>query len=87
MKDQGLPFVSKDQNLPNAPQIRPIERFWAILKFLVYEGNWSAQNREQLIRRIKWAIAKYNRDNVVRMMEALPQKIRLANENGLNSVL
>ena len=87
MKDQGLPFVSKDQNPPNAPQIRPIERFWAILKFLVYEGNWSAQNREQLIRRIKWAIAKYNRDNVVRMMEALPQKIRLANENGLNSVL
>ena len=34
-----------------------------------------------------WAIAKYDLDNVVRMMEGLPQKIRLANENGLNSVL
>ena len=29
----------------------------------------------------------YDRDNVVRMMEGLPPKIRLANENGLNSVL
>ena len=32
-------------------------------------------------------IAKYNRDIVVRMTEALPPKITLANENGLNSVL
>ena len=87
MKDQGLPFVSKDQNPPNDPQICPIERFWAILKFLVYEGHWSAQNREQLIRRIKWAIAKYDKDNVVRMKDGLAQKIRSAHEYGLNSVL
>ena len=52
MKDQGLPFVAKDQNPPNAPQIRPIERFWAILKFLVYEGNWSPQNRVAISHKI-----------------------------------
>ena len=87
MKDHGLCFVTKDQNPPNAPQIRPIERFWANLKTLVYEGNWVAENREQLIRRIKWAMAKLDRSSIVRMFDNLPEKIKAANENGLNTVL
>ena len=84
---RGLPFVSKDQNPPNAPQIRPIERFWALLKNLVYEGNWVAKNREQLIRRIKWAMTKFDQTTIVKMFDNLPDKIRSANVNGLNTVL
>jgi hypothetical protein len=38
---------------PNAPQIRPIENYWGILKMKVYEGNRTAQTRDHLIRRIK----------------------------------
>ena len=38
---------------PNAPQIRPIENYWGILKMKVYEGNWSAKNRALLVWRIK----------------------------------
>ena len=67
MKDQGLPFVAKDQNPPNAPQIRPIEAFWAILKMKVYEGNWSAKNRDQLIRRIKKSIQEIDMEIIVKM--------------------
>ena len=40
----------------NAPQIRPIEQYWGILKQKVHQINWSAQSREQLIARIKWAV-------------------------------
>ena len=87
MKDHSIPFVMKDQNPPNAPQIRPIERFWALLKNLVYEGNWVAENREQLIRRIKWAMKKFDQTTIVKMFDNLPEKIRSANVNGLNSVL
>ena len=53
MKDNNLPFVSKDQNPPNAPQIQPIERFWALLKNLVYEGNWVAENSKTFQRFFK----------------------------------
>ena len=38
---------------PNAPQIRPIESYWGILEMNVYDGNWTAQTRDHLIRRIK----------------------------------
>ena len=38
---------------PNAPQIRPIENYWGILKMKAYKGNWMAQTRGHLIRQIK----------------------------------
>ena len=31
---------------PIAPQIRPIENYWGILKMKVYEENWMAQTRD-----------------------------------------
>ena len=53
MYKEGLAYVKRHQNPPNAPQIRPIEQYWGILKQKVYQNNWSAQSREQLIARIK----------------------------------
>ena len=53
MTENNLIFIPKNQIPPAAPQIRPIGQFWAILKQKIYEGNWSAQNRNQLISRNK----------------------------------
>ena len=39
----------RKENPPNAPQIPPIEKFWGMLKMKVYEGNWTAQDHDQLI--------------------------------------
>ena len=36
MNEKGLKFVPKEENPPNAPQIRPIEKYWGILKQKVY---------------------------------------------------
>jgi len=47
--NNGIAFVEKFENPPNAPQIRPIENYWGILKMKVYEGNWSAKTRDHLI--------------------------------------
>ena len=33
----------------NAPQNRPIENYWDILKMKVYEGNWTAKTRDHLV--------------------------------------
>ena len=49
LHDNGIAFVVKAENLPNAPQIRPIENYWDFLKMKVYEENWSAKNRDHLI--------------------------------------
>ena len=32
LKANDIQFVAKDENLPNAPELRPIERYWAIVK-------------------------------------------------------
>ena len=32
LMDHDIDLLPKDDNPPNAPQVRPIERFWAILK-------------------------------------------------------
>ena len=43
----------ESKKLPDAPQIRPIENYWGILKMKVYEGNWKAKTKNHLIRQLK----------------------------------
>ena len=53
----------------------------------VYEGNWSAKDREALIRRIKIKQKEIDQDIVIKMFEKLKGKVHRANENGLTSLL
>ena len=39
MTAQDIQYITRDINPPNAPMIRPIEAYWAILKQKVYENN------------------------------------------------
>ena len=50
-KDEyGLKFVPKDEKPPSAPQIRPIEKYWALLKQQTYAGNWSSISITHLLK-------------------------------------
>ena len=71
MKENSLTFVPKLHNPPSAPQIRPIEAFWSILKQKVYSGNWSAKDRPQLIRRIKKCMLEIDPDIITKMFQNL----------------
>ena len=53
----------------------------------VYEGIWSAKDREALIRRIKIKQKEIDQDIVIKMFEKLKGKVHRANENGLTSLL
>ena len=55
--DHDIDLLPKDDNPPNAPQVRPIENFWATLKNRVYANNFIAVNKEELINRIHEVIA------------------------------
>ena len=87
LRSNGIAYIEKNENPPSAPQIRPIENYWGMLKMKVYEGNWSAKNKENLIRRIKMKQKEINQDTVIRMFENLKEKVHKANESGLNSLL
>jgi hypothetical protein len=43
-------FLSKDENPPNVPQIRPIEDFWASHKKQVYAQGWEAEIKINLLK-------------------------------------
>ena len=87
IEKSGLPYVLKNQNPPNAPQIQLIENFWSIWKQKVYAGNWSAKSREVLIRRVKKVIREIDQDIIVKMFENLGDKINLAADNGLQTLI
>ena len=87
MKEKNLTFVPKLNNPPSAPQIRPIEAFWSILKQKVYSGDWSAKDHPQLFCRIKKCALEIDPDVITKMFQNLKAKIYKANENGLTSLL
>ena len=83
----SLTFIPKLHNPPSAPQFRPIEAFWLILKQKVFSGNWSAKDRPQLIRRIKKCMLEIDPDIITKIFQNLKAKIHKANENRLRSLL
>ena len=87
MEEIGLPYVLKNQNPPNTPKIQLIENFWSIWKQKVYAGNWSAKSRKVFIRRTKKVRRKIDQDIIVKMFENLGDKINLAADNGLQTLI
>ena len=89
MRKDGIAFVKKKKThqVPHAPQIRPTENYWGLLKMKVYEGNWSAKSREHLIWRIKSKQKEIDQNVVMKMFYRLKGKVHSFNENGLNSLI
>lgn len=82
LRKQKIDFVPKNDNPPNVPQARPIERFWAILSRGVYENGWEAQNHQQLIRRIKRKLKEIDVSVVQNMILGVPKILRKIEDNG-----
>jgi hypothetical protein len=76
MRDKSVNFVEKAENPPNMPEIRPIENFWGILKGLVYQNNWQAENLDQL-RKIEFELMQ-------RLARSLPRLVDNVRRNGVN---
>jgi hypothetical protein len=62
-------------NPANVPKVRPIEDFLGFLKRKVYENDWSAQNIDQLIASIKWALTKIDTKTFQRLGEAVSRRL------------
>ena len=74
--------------LTTASQCPSDQTYRAVLGDIEAKGiNWSAQSREQLIARIKWAVKQIDPQIIIKMFDHLPSKIRQAQEYGLDSVL
>jgi hypothetical protein len=74
---ENINYVRKQDNPPNVPEARPVEDFWSILKGLVYEKNWKAENLDQLKGRIQRCLKKINKEFVKRLAGATRRRVGL----------
>jgi transposase len=87
LNERKIPFVPKEDNPPNLPQARPIEKFWAVLDRMVYDGGWEAQNEQQLINRIKRKMKEIDINTVQNLIRDIRSTLRKIEDNGPLSAL
>ena len=78
LRDQNINFVRKQDNPSNVPQLRPIEKFWGILKSKVYNGGWTARMEHQLKLRIRKCLRELNWEVVQGMMSTVKTNLSKA---------
>lgn len=83
----AIKVVEKEQNPPNVPQLRPIERFWSHLKQKVYKDGWEAKTFRQLKLRIKKMLKEFELEYFENLMKNCKEKIAHASANGPLSVI
>ncbi len=57
---EEISYTDKDNNLPNIPQLCPIESFWSVPKQKVHENNWKTDDDSKLVWRIKKCAKEMN---------------------------
>lgn len=87
LKARNINFVPKDANPPAVPQIRPVEKFWGLLKQKVYAGDWEADTVEQLKRRVRKCVRELDMEPVQSAFAHLKTKIRKVADHGALSLL
>ena len=56
LTEKNLPFVSRVDNPPVAPQARPIKVVWTVLERKIYEDNWEAKNIDHSVKRFMMSL-------------------------------
>lgn len=87
MESMKIPYVLKDENPPNVPQLRPIEDFWAYLKRKVYSNNFRPKTTKHLQQKIKKELANMKTLSFAASMSKVPANCRKAERIGVNFFL
>ena len=80
-KQNQVAIVAKDINPPNCPQLRPIEKYWAIVKRFMMKSGAPANTNEQMLRKWNLNAGKVTDMGVQKLMENIKQKVRYFYEN------
>lgn len=78
----NISYVKRDENPPNIPQLRPIEKFWAHLKTKVYSNDYKAKNLAQLKSRIKLKLKEFCPNYFFNLMRDSKSMVRKAADYG-----
>lgn len=72
----SIVYVKKDTNPPNCPQLRPIERFWAVMKFRLRKSGKAADSLEKFKRDWNRVAKTVDKSIVQDLMHSMRSKVR-----------
>jgi hypothetical protein len=73
----------KEENPPNVPQIRPIDKFWANLKGKVDSNNYRPKDVKCLMAKIREELKSIETTGIRKAMKEVPAKTRKAHRLGI----
>ena len=75
-KTNGVNFVPKDLNPPNSPELRPIEKYWAIMKHELRKHPKVLTTEQEMLK--PWLKAEKNVGSSVvqNLMRGIKKKVR-----------
>lgn len=76
IKAKNIDYIEKDRNPPNCPNLRPVERYWAIVKRHMRKKGEVAQNMNDFKKMWNSAARKVTITGVQRLMQSVRSKIR-----------
>lgn len=74
-------LVPREANPPNCPELRPIERYWALIKREMKSTKKVAKNIEDFKGKWSAAALRLSDTTIKRLMEGVPEKIKIFIKN------
>lgn len=72
----NVQYVPVESNPPNCPELRPIEKFWGIMKAKLKKSGAVAKNEFVLRKKWKQVTETYKEDDVRRLMRNIKRNVR-----------
>lgn len=75
-KANSVDFIPKEMNPPNCPELRPIEKYWALIKMKLRKWPKVVKNANSLTVNYNKVAAKFDRKSVQNLMGGIKRKTR-----------
>lgn len=76
LNNHNIDFVPKEANPPNVPELRPIERYWALVKAQLKKEKRGAKNQEDFKKIWNRSSKRVTKNTVQTLMEGVRRKVR-----------
>jgi transposase len=83
LEQKNIRFVPKIENPPNAPELRPIEDYWGILKGKVYDNGYKAKSLTALRAKIRLCMKNMSPDLVRKLGASTRGRLDRVRRTGL----
>ena len=75
--DNGVMLVPKMMNPPNCPELRPIEKYWAIIKKKLKLSGKTVKSATDLKNKWDYAAKTYKNHSVQKLMGGIKKKVKI----------